>query len=498
MTSGKPAETDLQALSRTFDSYCQAHGIDYFAIEDTLIGAVTYADFIPESSMIHLGMLRAPFESLRKLASTTGRLICAGLDPLKLSCEFGKTVKWHVTFAAENPANEEAGQAIAQIHVFDAVTDDFNLTTWQRFREEMWGKLRKKAPAALRPGIERHVDGLARLYEDTPHDEVSLMLERRRRRYPLSHLQHPRRIPFGTGSICIPNDTRSWVESDKAAEADRVKRVQHDSLLILQEVDRVCKNNGIGYFLCAGTLLGALRYRGFIPWDDDIDLGMLREDYERFLECAPRELGDRFFLQNRRTDKDVEYLFSKVRLKDTEYVTDWTRFRNQDKGISIDIFPFDRAAVESAAFEEHARKADELVKANRYVAWHRVTEDFPHRMARNPMEAFGHVVMDRRNRPFDAAALEKTQSEYEAHVTRFNDDPAADYAVSYVTYLTYLPLRDLLPYSEIEFEGQMYPAPLHPESLMRMQFGDFMKEPPPHQRHAHAVISWRTSDGHSG
>jgi lipopolysaccharide cholinephosphotransferase len=288
------------------------------------------------------------------------------------------------------------------------------------------------------------------------------------------------------------------VESDKASEADRVKRVQHDSLLILKEVDRVCRKNGIGYFLCAGTLLGALRYKGFIPWDDDIDLGMLREDYERFLDCAPKELGESFFLQNRRTDEDVEYLFSKVRLKDTEYVTDWTRFRNQDKGISIDIFPFDKAAVEDPVFAEHARKADELVKANRYVAWHRVTEDFPHRAARNPMEAIGHVVMDMRNRPYNVEALKKTQAEYEAHVTKYNDDPTADYAVSYVTYLTYLPLRDLLPYREIEFEGGMYPAPNNPDPLMSMQFGDYMHEPPMHQRHAHAVVSWRTSDGHCG
>jgi len=489
----------MYELVRLFDEYCNDNDIDYFAMEDTLVGAVTYGDFIPDAETAKLGILRKPFERLKKFAKPGTALKRSDSGyAIYLDYRFDNIARYFIRCEKPGEWKTAPDSVSARLQVFDGVTDDYNLTTFQRFREKTWADIRNKAPKPLRPAIEHHIDAIASMYDDKPHEEIGMMMARRRRLLPRAHFEHPLRIPFGAGFICIPNDTRCWVESDPAAEADRIKRVQHDSLEILREVDRVCKKNGIDYFLCAGSLLGQIRYHGFIPWDDDIDLGMLREDYDRFIECAGRELGDRFFLQHRTTDPDVEYLFAKVRMKDTEYVTDWTRYRTQEKGISLDIFPFDRAPVESPEFEEHARKAQELVLANRDVARHRVTEDYPNRKARTPMEAFGHAMMKRRSKPYDSARLAKTQAAYEAHVTKYNNDPDADYAVSYVAYLTYLPLKDLLPYREAEFEGELFPIPNNPDPLMSMQFGDYMSEPPEHQRHGHRVIAWRTSDGHCG
>ena len=89
--------------------------------------------------------------------------------------------------------------------------------------------------------------------------------------------------------------------------ADHLRACQLKQLSILEEVDRICKKHGIGYWLDGGSLLGAVRHGGFIPWDDDIDIGMTKSDLERFEKIAPAELPETLFLQTRRSDPAHKY-----------------------------------------------------------------------------------------------------------------------------------------------------------------------------------------------
>jgi lipopolysaccharide cholinephosphotransferase len=82
-----------------------------------------------------------------------------------------------------------------------------------------------------------------------------------------------------------------------------LRDVQKVQLEILLEFDRICRKHGLKYLLFAGTLLGAVRHKGFIPWDDDIDVCMLRGDYERFLTVCKDELSAELFLQTTDTDR---------------------------------------------------------------------------------------------------------------------------------------------------------------------------------------------------
>ncbi len=124
-------------------------------------------------------------------------------------------------------------------------------------------------------------------------------------------------------------------------DKETLRRVQLTQLEILKEVDRVCKENNITYWLDSGTLLGAVRHKGFIPWDDDLDIGMHRNDYERFMKIAPEKLNANYYLQNWKVDKKYQLPFAKVRKRGTVY-TEY-QFRNSDawNGIYIDIFPYD-------------------------------------------------------------------------------------------------------------------------------------------------------------
>lgn len=89
-------------------------------------------------------------------------------------------------------------------------------------------------------------------------------------------------------------------------DQETLRKAQLKMVEILEAIDNVCKKNDIEYFLCYGTLLGAVRHNGFIPWDDDCDIVMMKEHYERFIQCAERDLPGTFFLQHNGTDKPIQ------------------------------------------------------------------------------------------------------------------------------------------------------------------------------------------------
>lgn len=124
------------------------------------------------------------------------------------------------------------------------------------------------------------------------------------------------------------------------SEDQRIK-IQHKELDILIEFDRLCKKNNIKYTLCGGTLIGAIRHKGFIPWDDDIDVYVLRNDFDKIRANFPRELGSQFFYQSNETDPDYFYPFDKIRLNNTLFKSPFLAKRNINHGLFIDIFPVD-------------------------------------------------------------------------------------------------------------------------------------------------------------
>ncbi len=112
-------------------------------------------------------------------------------------------------------------------------------------------------------------------------------------------------------------------------------------LEIVKEVVKLCKDNHLTYYISGGTLLGAVRHHGFIPWDDDIDLAMPRDDYEKFLQIAPSLLPENLQIVNYKTDSKYQYYITRV--KDVETKVEELRIGNDYRytNASIDIFPLD-------------------------------------------------------------------------------------------------------------------------------------------------------------
>ncbi|MER2129232.1 LicD family protein [Solibacillus sp.] len=119
------------------------------------------------------------------------------------------------------------------------------------------------------------------------------------------------------------------------------RKVQLKCLEALIEIKKICEKHNLQYYLIGGTALGAYRHKGFIPWDDDIDIGMPRIDYEKFLQVAQQELGDNYYLQTPKTEFNFVFPFTKIRINNTLYKESSIKHLNIHHGVFVDIFPLD-------------------------------------------------------------------------------------------------------------------------------------------------------------
>ena len=121
-----------------------------------------------------------------------------------------------------------------------------------------------------------------------------------------------------------------------------LSKLHEFNIQALDEVVRICDKYNITYYLLGGTLLGAVRHKGFIPWDDDLDIGMPRQDLIKFESVLKSELGDRFFYQSMDSEKEYDHYFSKIRINNTLLIEANDAVNSKHQGIFIDIFPLDK------------------------------------------------------------------------------------------------------------------------------------------------------------
>lgn len=132
--------------------------------------------------------------------------------------------------------------------------------------------------------------------------------------------------------------------------------IQEILLGFLTEIDRICKKHNIKYFLGGGTLLGAVRHHGFIPWDDDADVMMLREDYDKFLKVLPHELPSNMFIQTNENEKTSHFPFTKIRINNTVFSTEFTSiFPDIHNGIFLDVLAQDKTSNNKRIRKLHMR-----------------------------------------------------------------------------------------------------------------------------------------------
>lgn len=271
-------------------------------------------------------------------------------------------------------------------------------------------------------------------------------------------------------------------------EQTLLRRVQLTQLEILREVDRMCRENGIRWFLCCGTLLGAVRHQGFIPWDDDLDIGMLREDYVRFCALAPEKMDPRFCVQSWYTEPNYPLPFAKVRMKNTVYVEAKSAVF-QENGFYIDVFPFDYAPQQPELQAAHAKKLNDLFRMklmkSGYQPW--VEKD-----RINWKKRFGYLLYQMKCRRFTQRQLAE---QYDALACAC---PVSDTLCRQrgLRKLECYPADWFRTFHGFSFEGETFPGPEAYEAVLTAQFGDYMTPPPEGSREdRHQIVRVNFGDG---
>ena len=136
------------------------------------------------------------------------------------------------------------------------------------------------------------------------------------------------------------------IERNKEYEPEILEKLHNLQLEMLQDLQRICEKYDIQYFAVFGTALGAVRHKGFIPWYDDIDVGMLRKDYDIFIQVAEKEMGHKYKIMTPEIDKNYACCVTKFQRKGTKFISYLSDKLECDQCIFIDIFPFDCIASE--------------------------------------------------------------------------------------------------------------------------------------------------------
>ncbi len=270
-----------------------------------------------------------------------------------------------------------------------------------------------------------------------------------------------------------------------------LKRIWKTEIEIYQAIAKICEDHGLRYYAAYGTVIGALRHKGFIPWDDDMDVCMPRRDYEAFLKYAETELPEKMGICGIGYTKGFVMPMVKIVNKKTVFVEESDQDKKYTCGIYVDVFPMDAAPPTEELKKKHRKRIMRLGRAM-------VLAEYPHGKlpeGMNPAVKAGvtagcaviHGVLrlfgltaEKLNRVFEKEArryeTEEEPEEYE--LTAYFSEWATEYTKAEVIF----------PTTEMPFEDIMIKVPRLADKYIRDMYGDWTVIPPVEKRHNHCPV----------
>lgn len=262
----------------------------------------------------------------------------------------------------------------------------------------------------------------------------------------------------------------------------------HATLLdILEYTDSICKENGIEYFLNCGSVLGAVRHKGFIPWDDDIDIMLPRDSYEKLLTVIRNNKDTRYSIQNETNEKNYYLLFSKIRKNGTVFLEMDSEGLYENNGIYVDVFPLDFSdEIESFSFRINEFRI-RLIQ-------HGLKFRYCKNMYKRTRGRMRYLLSF-----FVAAPYMMINKDYLINkanrLMKSRNNKDHNYVISYSGIYGIkkeaMPINVYYPVTQAEFEGKKYPVCNDVDAYLRNYYGDYMKLPPEEKRHTHLPLELR-------
>lgn len=261
------------------------------------------------------------------------------------------------------------------------------------------------------------------------------------------------------------------IRNDFVVTVER-KKIWAVILDLMVEFDRVCRKHDIRYYLDGGSLLGAIRHNGFIPWDDDIDVTMPRDDYERFIKLGI-EFSHPYFLQTPYTDPEYFYSFAKIRNSNTTALNQMFKYQSFNHGIWISVFPLDKFPLE---------KGEETYLSIRQLT----AENSTYMRLKNP---YLDEVNKKRAANYSGRNPLETFEEIQKLATKYKNDNTEYWGTIILTIVRYgrkpLPIKSYDVIVHHTFEHLQFPIPAGYDAVLRTEYGDYMQLPPVEEREGH-------------
>ncbi len=287
---------------------------------------------------------------------------------------------------------------------------------------------------------------------------------------------------------CNEHQLRELLEAEMAVtikeqieQKKLLRQLQLAELDILIDVDKVCRKHNLRYYVVGGTLIGAVRHKGFIPWDDDIDISMPRPDFDKLMKIAKDELPEDLFVQTKGTDKGCYFYYAKVRRTGTYFGENKFEHTTLHKGIFIDIFPLDYVP-DSPLLQKFFFKVFTCLIG--MICSKSKTGEPLYKTSKMPFIWFFRIVQAILPKSFmlwlrvvlGKLANAMSKKNYLASLSGFHGFP-----------------QEVAPAEwwgdgvDIEFEGRTFRAPSQYHTLLTHMFGDYMELPPVNKRVCHSV-----------